>query len=107
MKKRYEEFVTLFRQQVFVSKTNTTTVAECIRLAKEACDTLTTIGTDEYYYSHKNMYITGLNINNVFPGLEMTFVLERSLMADMEKIVREGIAFQLEAVKHRAQVNRI
>jgi hypothetical protein len=37
-------------------------------------------------------------------GLEMTFILDRLMASDVEKLIQEAGDFQMEAVKHRCSV---
>lgn len=77
-KQEVQHFVSVFASQVFVSKANVSTVAECVAKARSCCGQLSEI------------------------GLEMNFILDRLFANDLEKLIQQTGDNQMDAIRHRA-----
>ncbi|XP_071997221.1 exocyst complex component 8 [Engystomops pustulosus] len=70
-------FVDAFTKQVFDSKENLSTAAECVKVAKEHCKHLSEI------------------------GLDLTFILHAFLVKDLKAVLQSNKDIIIEATKHR------
>ncbi|KAG9472234.1 exocyst complex component 8 [Eleutherodactylus coqui] len=70
-------FVDAFSKQVFDSKENLSTAAECVKVAKEHCKHLSEI------------------------GLDLTFILQAFLVKDLKAVLQSNKDIIIEATKHR------
>jgi hypothetical protein len=77
-KQEVQYFVGVFASQVFVGKSNISTVAECVSEARACCEKLSVI------------------------GLELSFTLNRLFAPEVEKLIQLAGDNQVDAIRHRA-----